>query len=155
MSVDLEKALSAIQRGAEEQLEVLKSQKKQIEQGESSQESKVIGHIDKFEVEELEDEQKGEAEGAAVVAAEGDDIRGDETVGTGEAGEAPGEDKTNQTDKGKEVATEETEDQRKKPQVTKSIIKLREQRKQAKICEQEHCWKEPQKKEQVRLQLGK
>ena len=80
MSVDLEKALSAIQRGAEEQLEVLKSQKKQIEQGESSQESKVIGHIDKFEVEELEDEQKGEAEGAAVVAAEGDDIRGDETV---------------------------------------------------------------------------
>ena len=48
----------------------------------------MIGHIDKFEVEELEDEQKGEAEGGAVVAAEGDDIRGDETVGTGEAGEA-------------------------------------------------------------------
>ena len=53
------------------------------------------------------------------------------------------------------MATEENEDPRKKPQVTKSIIKLREQRKQAKICEQERCWKEPQKKEQVRLQLGK
>ena len=33
MSVDLEKALSAIQRGADEQLEVLKSQKKEKEQG--------------------------------------------------------------------------------------------------------------------------
>ena len=75
----------------------------------------MIGHIEKFEEEELEDEQKGEAEGGAVVSAEGDDICGDETVGTGEAGEAPGEDKTNQTDKGKEVATEETEDPRKMP----------------------------------------
>ena len=39
ISLDLEKALSAIQKSAEERLEVLKSKKKEIEQGESSVET--------------------------------------------------------------------------------------------------------------------
>ena len=65
---DLEKALSAIQKGAEERLEVLKSKKKQVEQGESSVETvpKLIGHIEKMEADkEIEDKQEGDS-GAAV-----------------------------------------------------------------------------------------
>ena len=51
MSLDLEQALSAIRKGAEERLEVLKTQKKMIEQGETLGETipQLIGHIEKME----------------------------------------------------------------------------------------------------------
>ena len=118
MSADLEKVLSAIQKGAEECLEILKSQKKHIEQGESSQGLKLIGHIKKVEEEDLEDEQKGETEAGAETAAKRDDVSGTETAGTGEAGEEPGNGKMEQTNKGKEMVMEETEGLKKKPRVT-------------------------------------
>ena len=56
ISPDLEKALSAIQKGAEERMEILKSKKKQGEKGESSFETvpKLIGHIEKMEEKEIE-----------------------------------------------------------------------------------------------------
>ena len=51
MSPTLEKALSKIEKGAEEWLEVLRSRKKQVEEGETSTEMvpKLIGHIEKVE----------------------------------------------------------------------------------------------------------
>ena len=139
MSVDLEKALSAIQKGAEEQLEVLKSKKKQIEEGKSSVEMvpKLIGHIEKMEEEEVEDEQRDETEGGAVAVAKGDDTGGAKTGEAGEEGEVMKE-----TDKGQHRDETTTDDPKKKPRVTKSITKMKEQRKQAKIKEQERRWRE-------------
>ena len=46
MSPDLEKALGAIQRGAEEHLEVLRNQIKNFEAGESSDMKPVLGHLE-------------------------------------------------------------------------------------------------------------
>ena len=59
ISPNLEKTLSAIQESAEEMLEVLKSKKKQVEQGEPSVKTvpKLIGHIEKMEAEEIEERQ--------------------------------------------------------------------------------------------------
>ena len=51
ISLDLERAPSDIQKGAEQRLEVLKSKRKQVEQGESSVKTvpKSIGRIEKME----------------------------------------------------------------------------------------------------------
>ena len=60
MSPVLEKALSEIEKGAEERLEVLRSRKKQVEEGETSMETvpKLIGHVEKVEQESLRSNQK-------------------------------------------------------------------------------------------------
>ena len=62
MSPALEQALSTIQKGAEERLEVLKPKKSQLEAGESSDATvpKIIGHIEKVEPAEDEDEAIGD-----------------------------------------------------------------------------------------------
>ena len=62
MSPALEKALSEIEKGAEEWLEVLCSRKKQVEEGETLTETvpKLIGHIEKVEQEELEEQPEGD-----------------------------------------------------------------------------------------------
>ena len=59
MSPALEQALSEIEKGAEERLEVLLSRKKQVEEGETSTETvpKLIGHVEKVEQEEFEEQQ--------------------------------------------------------------------------------------------------
>ena len=135
ISPDLEKALSAIQKGAEERLEVLKSKKKQAEEGESSVETvpKLIGHIEKMEEEEIE----GEQEGDTAVAAE--EVGGGQTADRGKAAvaeEVSGrqtadrgteriEEMPKQKDKNKKA--DETEDPKKKPQSTPSINRLREE----------------------------
>ena len=53
MSPALEKALSKIEKGAEERLEVLQSQKKQVEEGEALMETvpRLVGHVEKVEQE--------------------------------------------------------------------------------------------------------
>ena len=50
MSPALEKALSEIEKGAEERLEVLCSRKKRVEEGETSTEMvpKLIGHVERL-----------------------------------------------------------------------------------------------------------
>ena len=120
MSLNLEKALSTIQKSAEERLEVLKSKKKQVEQGESSVETvpKLIGHIEKIEAEEIEDEQEGD--GGAAVAEE--DIGGRQMA---ERGEAPNEEVTKQTSKSKKA--DKTENLKKKTRSTPSVSKLKEE----------------------------
>ena len=62
MSPALEKALSKIEKGAEEWLEVLHSRKKQVEEGETSTEMvpKLIGHVEKVEEEEFEEQPEGD-----------------------------------------------------------------------------------------------
>ena len=54
MSAALEQALSAIQKGAEERLEVLKTMKNLLKGGKSSKGTalKLIGHIEKLERED-------------------------------------------------------------------------------------------------------
>ena len=53
MSPDLERALTVIQKGAEEMLKVLKMKKSQLEKGETLRGTilKLIGHIEKVEPE--------------------------------------------------------------------------------------------------------
>ena len=62
MSSVLEKALSKIEKGAEEWLEVLRSRKKQVEEGETSTKTvpKLIGHVEKVEQEEFEEQPEGD-----------------------------------------------------------------------------------------------
>ena len=82
ISPDLDKALSSIQKGAEERLEVLKSKKKEMEQGESSVETvpKLIRYIEKMEVDkDIEDEQEGDGD---IAVAEGD-VGGGQTADKG------------------------------------------------------------------------
>ena len=92
---------------------------------------KLIGYIEKVEEEELECEPETGEEMAMGNAA---------AVGEGEAGEAPDDNAAKQTDKGKEQ--DDTEDPKKKPHIIKSVNKLREQWRQAKVHEQEKQWRE-------------
>ena len=66
MSSALEKALSKIEKGAEEQLEVLWNKKKQVEEGEASVETvpRLISHVEKVAEEELEEQTEGDQPGA-------------------------------------------------------------------------------------------
>ena len=70
MSPDLQAALGAIQRGAEEWLEILKDRKQQLEMGEVKTKPVLIGHVEldktgepqkkEAEAEEPDDEMEGE-----------------------------------------------------------------------------------------------
>ena len=62
MSPVLEKALSEMEKGAEEWLEVLRSKKKQVEEGETSAETvpKLISHIEKVEQEQFKEQPEGD-----------------------------------------------------------------------------------------------
>ena len=66
MSPALEKALSKIEKGAEERLEVLRNKKKQVGEGEASKEMvpRLIGHVEKVEEEELEEQTEGDQSAA-------------------------------------------------------------------------------------------
>ena len=108
--------MSVIQKGTEERLEVLKSKKKQVEEGESSAEPvpRLIGHIEKVEEEEIEDEQEGDKAVAV------DDLGAGQTAGkdTEQIDETP-------TQKDKNKKADETEDPKKKTRSTPSITKLK------------------------------
>ena len=53
MSKDLQKALGDIQHGAEEQLKVLKDQKRKLETGTQEEMKPVLGHIKMWEDEKV------------------------------------------------------------------------------------------------------
>ena len=116
---------------------------------------KLIRHIEKMEVdEEIEDEQEGD--GGAVVAEE--DVGGGQTANKGAAiatadisggqmadrGDEPHKEATKQTDKIKKM--DETENPKKKPRSTQLVSRLRDERQQAKIKEQDRRWKEATEK---------
>ena len=132
ISPDLEKVLSVIQKGTEERLEVLKSKKKQVEEGESSVETvpKLIGHIEKMEEEEIEGEQEGD-KAVAVEEVSGRQMANGGKVAAGEVGGRQMADRgteqieemPKQGDKNKKA--DETEDLKKKPWSTPSINRLK------------------------------
>ena len=144
MSPALEKALSEIEKGTEERLEVLRHRKKQVEEGESFAEPvpKIMGHIEKVEEEEIEDEQEGDK----AVAAE--EVGGGQMANRGgpAAEEAGGEQTTGKDTEGidetakqmdKDEQKNETEGSNKKPQSTLSITRLKEEWRRALAREQE------------------
>ena len=160
MSPVLEKALSEIEKGAEERLEVLRSRKKQVEEGETSMETvpKLIGHIEKVEQEEFEEKPEGDRPVAEKEVSGG--LTADREVAA--AGEIGGEQATGEniqqvdetakpTDKG-EMAKAKDKDEmveptdkddkatrsvRRKPRSTPSISRMKEECRRARITEQE------------------
>ena len=128
ISVDLEKALGTIQKGAEERLEALRSKARQLGQGETSSETVpiLVGHIEKMEPGDDEVEE--------------DTAKKDEEVGGGHSADRAVEDK--EPDKGQ--MTDKTRPR--KTRSTLSMSKIKEQRWQAMIKEQERCWQEATKK---------
>ena len=62
ISEDLQKALSDIQHGVEERLEVLKGQKRKLEAGAQEEMKPVLGHIEKVEEEEVTEAERKETE---------------------------------------------------------------------------------------------
>ena len=81
MSADLERALSTIQKGAEERLEILKSQKQRVEQGETSGGTvlKLIRHIEKLEP----GDEQGDEEDTSGAVGEKKDVGGRQTADEG------------------------------------------------------------------------
>ena len=165
MSPALQKALSKIEKGAEEWLEVPCSRKKQVEEGETSMEMvpKLIGHVEKVEEEEFEEQLEGDRPVAEKEVSGG--LTADkEAAAAGEIGseQATGEnieqvDKmAKPTDKGemakpmdkdKTVEPTDKDDKatgsaRRKPRSTPSISRMKEEHRRARITEQERQWRE-------------
>ena len=147
MSPALEQAFSEIEKGAEERLEVLHSKKERVEAGEVSAETvpKLIGHMEKVEEDDL-DEQMEQTEGGHPAAEK--EVSGGLTAdrGAAVAGEAGGEQATERTDTDKSAKptekAEASDSLKGKPRSTPSISRMKEERKQAKIKEQERQWAE-------------
>ena len=145
MSPALEQAFSEIEKGAEEQLEVLWSKKECVEAGEVSAESvpKLIGHVEKVEEEDL-DEQMGQTEGGHPAAEKevGGGLTADREVAV--AGEAGGEQMTERTDTDKSAKptekAEASDSSRRKQRSTPLISRMKEERKWAMIKKQEKRW---------------
>ena len=160
MNPTLEKALSKIEKWAEEQLEVLRSRKKKVEEGETSTEMvpKLIGHVEKVEQEEFEEQLEGDRPVAEKEVSVG--LTADrEAAAAGEIGseQATGEnieqvdEMAKPTDKG-EMAKPTDKDEmvepmdkddkvtgsvRRKPRSTPSISRMKEECCRARITEQE------------------
>ena len=102
MSPALQQAFSEIEKGAEEQLEVLRSKKEHVEAGEVSEEMvpKLIGHVEKVEEEDL-DKQMEQTEGGHPAAEKeiGGGLTADREAAV--AGEAGGEQMTERKDSDK------------------------------------------------------
>ena len=151
MSPALEKALSEIEKGAEEWLEVLRNKKKQAEEGEASTETvpRLIGHVEKVEQKEFE-EQPEDDRPVAEKEVSGGLTADREVAAAGETGseQATGGD-TEQidemakpTDKEKTAKPTDKDNKaigsaRKKPRSTPSITRLKNECRRAKIQEQE------------------
>ena len=142
MSPALEQALSEIERGAVERLEVLRKKKELAQKGEAltGTVQQVIGVVEKIEEETIEGklEQK-EGEQLEKEVGGGVPVEGQPSV-AGETGDGGPKSKVQEvTDAAK---TKHSEDTEKKPRSTPSISKLKEERKKAKIKEQEKRWSE-------------
>ena len=124
MSLALEQALSKIEKGAVERLEVLRSKKELAQKGEMSKETvpQLRGQIEKVEEEKI-DVKLEQTEGEQPAGEKGD---GSELT-TGEQPSASGE---------------TGDDTGKKTRSTTSISKLREEQRRVKTKEQERPWSE-------------
>ena len=165
MSPTLEKALSEIEKGAEEQLEVLRSKKKQVEKGETSTEMvpKLIGHIEKVEQEEFEEQPEGdrtvaEKEVSGGLAADREAAAAEEKGGEQATGEniEQVDEMAKPTHKGEMAKPMDNDEMveptdkdnkatgsvRRKPRSTPSISRMKDERCRAKIKEQERWWRE-------------
>ena len=146
MGPALEQAFSEIEKGTEERLEVLRSKKECVEAGEVPAETvpKLIGHVEKVE-EGLEEQNEQTGGGHPAAGKEvGGGLMADKEVAV--AGEAEGEQTTegtgtdklaNPTDK-----AETSDSSRRKIRSTPSISRMKEERKRAKVKEQERRWVE-------------
>ena len=112
---------------------------------------KLIGHIEKVEEEEAEEN----IEGAKVIPMEGDDDGKERKMAKGaatgekEVGEQIEEDMEDKSKKlGKDTGTKtgKKEEPKKKPRSTPSAARMKEEKRQAKIKEQERRWKEAMEK---------
>ena len=128
ISADLEQALGTIKKGAEERLEALRSKAWQLGQGETSGEMVpvLVGHIEKMEPGDYEEEE--------------DTAKKDEEASGGQSADRTGEDK----EPGKGQMTDKPTPR--KPRSTPSVSKIKKQRRQAMIKEQERHWQEVTKK---------
>ena len=138
----MEQALSEIERGAVERLEVLRKKKELAQKGETSagKVQQVVAMVEKIEEENIEGkpEQK-EGEQLEKEVEGGVQIEGQPSV-AGETGDGELGSKDDEvTDKSKAKHSEDTE---KKQRSTLSISKLKEERKKAKAKEQEKRWSE-------------
>ena len=147
MSPALEQAFSAIEKGAEERLEVLRSKKEHVEAGEVSAETvpKLIGHMEKVEEECLEEQMEQTGGGHPAAGEEvGDRLTADKEVAV--AGEAESEQMTEGTDTDKSAKptdkAEASDSSRRKTRSTPLISRMKEERKRAKVKEQERRWAE-------------
>ena len=133
-------------------MEALRAKKKQLEVGETHTETvpKLIGHIEKVEEEEIDEE----AEEANVVSTEGtgaehlaekDTTAAEKDSGEQIVGGGTG-DKSTKSETGTGVKGGKKDELRKKPRSTPSAAKLKEEKHQAKIKEQERRWKEATEK---------
>ena len=151
MSPTLEKALSKIEKGAEKRLEVLHRRKKQVEEGETSTETvpKLIGHVEKVEQEEFEEQPEGDRP-VAEKEASGGLMTDREATAAGEIGseQATGKNIEQDDETAKPMDEDEmveptdkddkvTGSARRKPRSTPSISRMKEECCRAKITEQE------------------
>ena len=143
MSTYLQKALGAIEKGAQECMEALRARKKQLEVGELTKEmvTKLIGHIEKVEEEEVKEdteeanvvptEGNGDERAAAKdMAATGKDF-GEQIVGRDTHDRSKRSEKETGTKGGKK------DESKKKPRSTPSAARLKEEKHQVRIKEQE------------------
>ena len=153
MSADLHKALGAIEKRAQECMDALQARKKWLEAGELAKETvpKLIGHIEKVEEEEVEEN----TEGANVILMEGDGNGNGRitakgaTPGEKDMGEQIAEDtedKSKKLEKDTSTKTGKKEEPTKKPRSTPSAARLKEEKRQVRIKEQERRWKEATEK---------
>ena len=154
MSPTLEKALSEIEKGAEERLEVLRSQKKQVEEGEASTETvpRLVGHIEKVEPEEFE-EQPEDDRPVAENEVSGRLTADWEATAVGEKGgeQATGEDieqvdeVAKPTDKDEMAEPMDKDDKvtgsaKRKTRSTPSVTRMKDECRRARAKEQERRW---------------
>ena len=147
MSPALEWVFSEIEKGAEERLEVLRSKKECVEAGEVSTETvpKLIGHVEKVEKEDVDKEgEQIEGDDPAVEKEVGGSLMADREATV--AGGAEGKQMTEHMDTDKSAKpkdkAETSESSRRKTRSTPSLSRMKEERKQAKIKEQERLWAE-------------
>ena len=140
-------AFSKIEKGAEERLEALWSKKERMEAGEVSTETvpKLIGHMEKVEKEDVDEEgEQIEGDDPAVEKEVGGGLTADREATV--AGGAQGEQMTEHMDTNKSAkSTKKVEASgtlRIKRRSTPSIGRMKEERKRARVKEQEQRWRE-------------
>ena len=143
----------AIEKEAQERMDALQARKKQLEAGELAKETvpKLIGHIKKVEEEEVEEDTEGANMILMEGVGDGDGCTTAKGAATGEkdVGEQIAEDtedKSKKSEKDTGTNTGKKEEPKQKPRSTPSAARLKEEKSQARIKEQERRWKEATEK---------